>query len=479
MTTELKKGLTFDDVLIEPRRSRVRSRKEVETRTQFSRRIDLNIPIVSANMETVTEADMAIAVARDGGIGVIHRFMPIPEEVEQVSRVKRSENLVIEHPYTISPQQRLAEAREMMEARGVTSLLVTTEAGNLAGILTHRDILFVEEDSRLISDLMTPADKVVTAHTGVTVAEAKKLFLEHKVEKFPIVDDKGRLLGLITIADIIKRTRYPMSTKDAKGRLRVAAAVGVRGDYLERAQALADSGVDALVLDVAHGHSDQAIDAAEQLRKKLGDIELVVGNVATARAIRDLIELDVDAIKVGIGPGSICVTRIVTGSGVPQFSAVQECSREAKKRGVPIIADGGVRSSGDLTKAIAAGASSAMLGSMLAGTEESPGVMVMRGGLRHKVCWGSASFRAQWAGQGGTRQDPEEAAEVVPEGVEAVVPYKGLVSEVIHQLVGGLRSGISYAGGRNIKELQQNASFIQVTPAGLKEGQTHDVDLIK
>ncbi len=475
MTTELKKGLTFDDVLIEPRRSRVRSRKEVETRTQFSRHIDLNIPIVSANMETVTEADMAIAVARDGGIGVIHRFMPIPEEVEQVSRVKRSENLVIEHPYTISPQQRLAEAREMMEARGVTSLLVTTEAGNLAGILTHRDILFVEEDSRLISDLMTPADKVVTAHTGVTVAEAKKLFLEHKVEKFPIVDDKGRLLGLITIADIIKRTRYPMSTKDAKGRLRVAAAVGVRGDYLERAQALADSGVDALVLDVAHGHSDQAIDAAEQLRKKLGDIELV----ATARAIRDLIELDVDAIKVGIGPGSICVTRIVTGSGVPQFSAVQECSREAKKRGVPIIADGGVRSSGDLTKAIAAGASSAMLGSMLAGTEESPGVMVMRGGLRHKVCWGSASFRAQWAGQGGTRQDPEEAAEVVPEGVEAVVPYKGLVSEVIHQLVGGLRSGISYAGGRNIKELQQNASFIQVTPAGLKEGQTHDVDLIK
>ena len=479
MTTELKQGLTFDDVLIEPRRSRVRSRKEVDTSSQFSRHINLNIPIVSANMETVTEAEMAIAVARHGGLGVIHRFMTIEEEMEQVSRVKRSENLVIEHPYTISPRRSLGEARQLMENRGITSLLVTTEDGSLAGILTHRDILFLEEDSQLVSELMTPAAKLITAPVGVTLEEAKQLFLKHKVEKFPIVDGKGRLLGLITIADILKRTRYPLSTKDAKGRLRVAAAVGVRGDYLDRADALAASGVDALVVDVAHGHSDQAIGAAQQIRKKLGDIELVVGNVATARAVRDLVELDVDAIKVGIGPGSICVTRVVTGSGVPQFSAIQECAREAKKHGVPIIADGGIRSSGDLTKAIAAGAGSAMLGSMLAGTEESPGVMVIRGGLRHKVCWGSASFRAQWVGQRSPAQDPEEAAEVVPEGVEAVVPYKGLVSEVLQQLVGGLRSGISYAGGTNIKELQENASFIQITQAGLNESQTHDVELIK
>jgi IMP dehydrogenase len=262
MTSEPKQGLTFDDVLIEPRRSRVRSRKEVDTSTQFSRHIDLNIPVVSANMETVTEAEMAIAVARDGGIGVIHRFMSIEEEIEQVSRVKRSENLVIEQPYTIAPGRRLREAREIMENRGVTSLLVTTEDGNLAGILTHRDILFVEDDSHLVSDLMTPGPKLVTAHPGVTLEEAKKLFLKHKVEKFPIVDDNGRLLGLITIADILKRTRYPLSTKDAKGRLRVAAAVGVRGDFLERAEALDGSGVDALVVDVAHGHSDQAIGAA-------------------------------------------------------------------------------------------------------------------------------------------------------------------------------------------------------------------------
>jgi len=479
MTTELKQGLTFDDVLIEPRRSRVRSRKEVDTSSQFSRHINLNIPIASANMETVTEAEMAIAVARHGGLGVIHRFMTIEEEMEQVSRVKRSENLVIENPYTISPRRSLGEARQLMENRGITSLLVTTEDGSLAGILTHRDILFLEEDSQLVSELMTQAAKLITAPVGVTLEEAKQLFLKHKVEKFPIVDGKGRLLGLITIADILKRTRYPLSTKDAKGRLRVAAAVGVRGDYLDRADALAASGVDALVVDVAHGHSDQAIGAAQQIRNKLGDIELVVGNVATARAVRDLVELDVDAIKVGIGPGSICVTRVVTGSGVPQFSAIQECAREAKKHGVPIIADGGIRSSGDLTKAIAAGAGSAMLGNMLAGTEESPGVMVIRGGLRHKVCWGSASFRAQWAGQRSSAQDPEEAAEVVPEGVEAVVPYKGLVSEVLQQLVGGLRSGISYAGGTNIKELQENASFIQITQAGLKESQTHDVELIK
>jgi IMP dehydrogenase len=299
------------------------------------------------------------------------------------------------------------------------------------------------------------------------------------VEKFPIVDESGRLLGLITIADILKRSRYPLATKDEKGRLRVAAAVGIRGDFLERAEALAEAGVDAIVVDVAHGHSDHAIAASTAVRKRLGKVDLVVGNVATARAVRELVDLDVDAIKVGIGPGSICITRLVTGSGVPQLSAVMECSQEAARNDIPIIADGGVRNSGDITKALAAGASNVMLGSLLAGTEESPGVIVIRGGLRHKVCWGSASLWAQWDARTSNGQDPEEVAEVVPEGVEAVVPYKGLVSEVLNHLVGGLRSGISYGGATNISELQANVDFIQVTPAALSESHTHDVDLVR
>jgi IMP dehydrogenase len=284
---------------------------------------------------------------------------------------------------------------------------------------------------------------------------------------------------LITIADILKRSRYPLATKDEKGRLRVAAAIGVRGDYLERAAALADAGADALVVDVAHGHSDHAIDAAKEIRKRVDGTELVVGNVATTQAARELLELDVDAIKVGIGPGSICITRLVTGSGVPQLSAVMDCSQESRKKDVPIIADGGVRNSGDITKALAAGASTVMLGSLLAGTEESPGMIVIRGGLRHKVCWGSASLMAQWDARTSTGQDLEEVSEVVPEGVEAVVPYKGLVTEVLNHLVGGLRSGISYAGARNIEELQANTCFIRITSAGLKESHTHDVELVR
>jgi IMP dehydrogenase len=479
MVNEPKEGLTFDDVLIEPRRSRVSSRRDVDTSTQFSRHISLQIPIASANMSTVTEADMAIAMAREGGIGVVHRFMSIEDEVEEVARVKRSENIIIEQPYTIEPDKKLSDARRLMQEGNITSLLVASEEGELFGILTHRDVLFVEEQSRLVSELMTPAEKVVTVSPGVTPKEAKRLFREHKVEKFPIVDANGRLAGLITIADILKRSRYPLATKDEKGRLRVAAAVGVRGDYLERAKALIEAGVDAIVVDVAHGHSDHAIEASSAIRKRHGDTELVVGNVATARAVRELVELDVDAIKVGIGPGSICITRLVTGSGVPQLSAVMECSREANEKGVPIIADGGIRTSGDITKALAAGASTVMLGSLLAGTEESPGVIVIRGGLRHKICWGSASLWAQWDARSSNGQDPEEVAEVVPEGVEAVVPYKGLVSEVLNHLVGGLRSGISYGGARNITELQKNVTFIKITHAGLSESHTHDVDPVR
>ncbi len=479
MVKELKIGLTFDDVLIEPRRSRVGSRKDIDASTRFSRHISLQIPIVSANMSTVTEAEMAIAMAREGGIGVIHRFMPIRDEVEQVSRVKRSENLIIEQPTTVRPEESLSEAQAIMSSRGITSLLVVSEEGHLLGILTHRDILFVEEDSRAVSELMTPGPELITVNPGVTMEEAKRLFREHKVEKFPIVDNSGRLVGLITIADILKRSRYPLATKDEKGRLRVAASVGVRGDYLERATALVEAEADALVVDVAHGHSDLAIEAAEEIRKRLGGIELVVGNVGTVAAVRELMDLDVDAIKVGIGPGSICITRRVTGSGVPQLSAVMDCSQEARKNAVPIIADGGIRNSGDITKALAAGASNVMLGSLLAGTEESPGMIVIRGGLRHKVCWGSASLWAQWGARASTGEDPEEIAEVVPEGVEAVVPYKGLLTEVLHHLIGGLRSGISYAGAKNIEDLQANTCFIQITAAGLNESHTHDVEVVR
>jgi IMP dehydrogenase len=373
----------------------------------------------------------------------------------------------------------LNDALKMMKEGDITSLLVVSKEGNLLGILTHRDILFVANESRLVSGLMTPSEKLVTVSPGVTPEEAKRLFRTHKVEKFPIVDESGRLVGLITIADILKRSRYPLATKDEKGRLRVAAAVGVRGDFLERAEALVEAGVDAIVVDVAHGHSDHAIEASTALRKRLVNVDLVVGNIATAEAVRELVELDVDAIKVGIGPGSICITRLVTGSGVPQLSAVMECSQQAAKADVPIIADGGVRTSGDITKALAAGASNVMLGSLLAGTEESPGVIVIRGGLRHKVCWGSASLWAQWDARTSNGQEPEEVAEVVPEGVEAVVPYKGLVSEVLNHLIGGLRSGISYGGATNIPELQANVAFIQITPAGLSESHTHDVDPVR
>ncbi len=473
-------GLTFDDVLLVPRRSAVRSRSDVSTATRFSRHIELHIPIVSANMDTVTEWEMAVAMARAGGIGVIHRFMTPERQAEQVRRVKRAESHVVERPYTLSPEATVADARRMMEEHDVGGLVVVDGENRPLGIITRRDLQFVFDGEELVTAWMTPRERLVTAPAGTTLEEARRILHEHRIEKLPLVDDDGRLVGLITAKDIVQLLQHPQATKDHKGRLRVGAAVGVRPGFLERAAMLLEAGADVIVVDIAHGHSDNAIDAVRALRREFGDIELVAGNVATAEGTRDLIEAGVDAVKVGVGPGSICITRIVTGFGVPQLSAIAECAAVAREYDVPIIADGGIRNSGDLVKALAAGASSVMLGSLLAGTRESPGVIIMRNGRRYKVSRGMASLGAVMSRPDRQPEDDEDPAwtRVVAEGVEAAVPYRGSVNDVLDQLVGGLRSGLSYGGAMTIEELQANAEFIPITWAGLQESKPHDVEVL-
>jgi IMP dehydrogenase len=475
-----RQGLTYDDVLLLPRYSTIRSRRDVDTSTRLTKRISLRMPIVSANMDTVTEAEMAIAMARHGGIGIIHRFNTVEQQVSQVKAVKRSESFVIENPFTISPDATVGDARELLDQHHITGLPVVDAANKLLGLLSGRDILFVNDDSRRVRDCMTPGEKLVTASVGTTITQAEGILERYKVEKLPLVDDSGTLAGLITLRDILKRTLHPESSKDQKGRLLVGAAIGVVGDFLERAQELLNAGCDVLVVDIAHGHSENAIHAVCELRKRLGDIDLIAGNVATAAGTRDLIEAGVDAVKVGVGPGSICITRVVTGVGVPQLTAVMDSVDEADKYGVPIIADGGVRASGDVSKAIAAGASTVMCGNTLAGTRESPGVVVVRNGRRFKASRGMASATATlerrrreksgWEGE-------TDLSDVVPEGVEGMVPFKGDVAEVLVQLVGGLRSGMSYLGARTLAEFRDNAEFIQITGASLRESEPHDIEL--
>ncbi|MBV8086502.1 MAG: IMP dehydrogenase [Chloroflexi bacterium] len=474
-------ALTYDDVLLVPRRSRISSRRDVSTCAQFSRRIELATPIVSANMDTVTEGEMAIAMARLGGIGVVHRFMSVAQEVAEVRKVKRSESTFIENPYALRPSNTVGDALKLMDEQGITGILVTDNGGRLEGILTARDLRFRDDLHVRISEVMTPKQRLITAPVGTTVEQARNIFAQHKVEKLPLVDAEGRLKGLVTSKDIFKRVAFPDASKDAKGRLRVAAAVGVVGDYLERAQELNAAGADALVIDIAHGHSENALRALKQLRTKLGDeAELVAGNVATGEGVRDLAEAGADAVKVGVGPGSICITRIVAGVGVPQLTAVFECAEAADKAGVPIIADGGIQASGDITKALAAGANTVMLGNLLAGTRESPGITINRDGRKYKVTRGMASLEAavqrqhrESMGQG----LGEDLDSLVPEGVEAMVPFRGEVSEVVTQLVGGLRSGMSYSDARNLTELRQNAQFIRMTEAGRRESTFHGVEL--
>lgn len=476
---DFKEGLTFDDVLLVPKRSPIVSRSQTDLRTRLSHNINLNIPLISANMDTVTESQMAIAVAREGGIGIIHRFMTIEDHVDQILKVKRSESVVIEQPYTVKPDMTLADMHRLMADYGVSGLLVE-DGGKLAGIITRRDIMFEKNSKRRVADLMTK--DVITAKAGTTIEQAKEILHKHRIEKLPLIDGKGRIAGLITGKDILKMDEYPHAAKDKKGRLLVGGAVGVKGDYLERTEALLEAGADTIVVDIAHGHSDNAINTVRMIKKAFPSCDLIAGNVATGEGARDLIKAGVDAVKVGVGSGSICITRVVTGSGVPQLTAVIDAVKAAKEYDIPVISDGGIRTSGDLTKALAAGASSVMVGSMFGGTDESPGKTLVKNGKKFKMYRGMASYMAslgrKYREEGPQVVDSDDLNDYVPEGVEAMVPYKGSVVEIVRQLAGGLRSGLSYCGAKTIGEMQKNAEFVRITGAGFIESQPHDVDVM-
>ena len=470
-----KLGLTFDDVLLLPRKSDVLPR-EVDVSTWLTRNIRLNIPIVSAGMDTVTDSRMAIAMAREGGIGVIHKNMSIEKQALEVDRVKRSEHGIITDPFSLHPESKIYEALRLMETYHISGVPVTVE-GKLVGIITNRDLRFESDYNRPIGEVMTK-DNLITAPVGTTLEQAKAILQKYKIEKLPIVDEDFNLKGLITIKDIEKARQYPNSAKDHKGRLRVAAAVGVTPDTLERVEVLKKAGVDAIVIDSAHGHSRGVIETLKAIKRRFPELEVIAGNVATAEGTRDLILAGADAVKVGIGPGSICTTRVVAGIGVPQITAVFDCAREAAKENIPIIADGGIKYSGDITKALAAGASTVMLGNLLAGTEESPGEIEIFQGRSFKVYRGMGSLAAMREG-GADRYCQEGLSKLVPEGIEGRVPYKGPVSETIFQLVGGLKAGMGYCGVRNLEELRTQTQFIRITNAGLRESHPHDVQITK
>jgi IMP dehydrogenase len=472
----IPEGLTFDDVLLRPARSSVLP-NEVDTRTQFTRNIALNIPVVSAAMDTVTESRLAIALAQQGGIGIIHRTMPIERQASEIDKVKRSESGMIVDPVTVRPDSLVAEALEIMRHYKISGVPVTSADGKLVGILTNRDLRFVPRTDVFVSDVMT-RENLITVAVGTTLEEAERILHQHRVEKLLIVDEAFNLKGLITVKDIQKKINYPNAAKDAQGRLRVGAAVGVTGDYFERAQELVNAQVDALVVDTAHGHSQRVLDSARRLREAFPDVDLVAGNVATFEGACDLAQLGLDGIKVGIGPGSICTTRVVTGAGVPQITAIAECARAARSAGIPLIADGGVKFSGDVTKAVAAGASTIMIGSLFAGTEESPGETILYQGRSFKSYRGMGSIGAMTAGSDRYSQE-REVSKMVAEGIEGRVPYKGSLADMVTQLVGGLRSGMGYCGCQTIQELQGRARFVRITSAGLRESHVHDVIITK
>lgn len=476
-------ALTYDDVLLVPCRSDITSRRDVDTCTRLTRDIRLNVPIVAANMDTVTEARMARAMAREGGIGVIHRFMPIEQEADEVQRVKRPEETAGgRRLHTIAPGRTIGEAITLMGRHNVNSLLVVDEPERLLGIVTSRDVLFAEDPSRAVAQIMTGGEQLVTAPVGTRLEEARRILHERRLEKLPLVDSTGHLRGLITARDVLRVSEHPKAARDGQGRLLVGAAIGAVGDYLERAEALVGAEVDVLVVDIAHGHSEHALKATRQVKDAFPHVQLIAGNVATAEGTRDLAEAGADAIKVGVGPGAACSTRIVAGVGVPQLTALFDCVAAAAEQDLPIIADGGVRNSGDLTKALAAGAETVMIGSLLAGTEESPGRTVLRNGGRFKVYRGMASLGAAEARrQRETSEDvlDELAAAVVPEGVEAVIQYRGSVADVVYQQVGGLRSGMSYLNARKLNDLRRNARFVRMTDAGRSESQPHDLTFVE
>lgn len=478
------KGLTFDDVLLVPRRSSITSRGDVDTSTRLTESIQIKIPILSANMDTVTEAKMAIAMARLGGIGILHRFMTIEQQVREVKAVKRAQGFIIEHPYNVEPDASVEQARALMDRHKVGALIVVDGTGKLIGLVSQRDLMLAPASMENIRQAMTPRERLITVKPDVSVEQARELLYKHRIEKLPVLGDDDNLVGLITSHDLIKLDQSPNVTTDSKGRLRVGAAIGVTARERERAAVLLEAGADVLVLDIAHGHADHCISMVKNLRAEFPKVQIIAGNVASREGARELSEAGADAIKVGIGPGSICTTRIVTGFGVPQLTAILDSAAGVRDSGrdIPLIADGGIRTPGDLVKAIAAGAEAVMIGSLFAGCDEAPGSPVLRDGKKVKVVRGMASLgatmdrRLSERGEDESAEDQEDWSKVVPEGVEAVVPYRGNVEEILHQLVGGLRSGLSYGGAHNIRELQANAEFIEISAAGVRESNSHDVD---
>jgi len=476
----IREGLTFDDVLLVPKFSDIVSRSQTDLTTQLSRNISINIPIISANMDTVTESTMAVTIAREGGIGIIHRFLTIQEEVDEIHKVKRAGSVIIENPYLINPEQTIQDAFKIMNEKQVSGLLVTDSSSKLIGILTERDVLFEPVDcSKLVKDLMTK--DVISAKSGIDFQQAKEILKNNRIEKLPLTDEHNQIKGLITSQDISNLEKYPNASKDEKGRPLVGAAVGVKGDFMQRTEALLDAGVDVIVVDIAHGHSENAINTVKNIKKAFPNCELIAGNVATAHGTEDLIKAGVDAVKVGVGSGSICITRVITGSGVPQLTAVLDCAKIGNEHNVPIISDGGTRTSGDATKALAAGAHSVMIGGILGGTDESPGSTISKNGKRFKIYRGMASLGASLgrkskdSGNAGLTDDLND---YVAEGVEGMVPYRGSVTDIITQITGGIRSGLSYCGAHNIQQMQKNAEFIKISRAGFAESQPHDVDVM-
>jgi IMP dehydrogenase len=472
----IREGFTFDDVLLVPQKTKV-APNEIDVTTQLTRRIRLNIPIMSAAMDTVTESSLAIAIAREGGMGVIHKNMPIEKQAENVDKVKRSEHGVITDPFSLSPDSKVSDAEELMARYRISGVPIIKQDGTLIGIITNRDMRFETDYTRSVSEVMTSKD-LVTASIGTTLNEAQKLLSKYKIEKLPLVDDNGKLMGLITIKDIEKSIQYPMSAKDDNGRLLVGAAVGTGKDTLERVAALVRAKVDVLCVDTAHGQSINVIRMVEQIKNQHPDVEVIAGNVATKTGVKDLVAAGADCVKIGIGPGSICTTRVIAGIGVPQLTAVMDCAEEAGKNGVNVIADGGIKYSGDITKAIAGGAAAVMIGSLFAGTKESPGEMEIFQGRSFKVYRGMGSLSAMQKGSA-DRYFQEDNAKLVPEGVEGRVPFKGALADTTYQMVGGLKSGMGYCGAANIAELQKKAEFIKITGAGLQESHPHDINITK
>ncbi len=471
-----KEGLTFDDVLLIPAKSEVLPR-DVSIKTKLSENLQLNMPIISAGMDTVTEAKMAIAMAREGGLGIIHKNMSIEEQAEHVDRVKRSESGVITNPFYLTPDRQVFDAEHLMAKYRISGVPIVDEHQKLVGILTNRDLKFMKDYSIKIDEVMTK-ENLITAPVGTTLKEAEKILQQHKVEKLPLVDDDGVLKGLITIKDIEKVIEFPNSAKDSQGRLVVGAAIGVSADADKRIAALVEAGVDAIVIDTAHGHSKGVIEKVRSVREAYPDLTIIAGNVATAEATRDLIEAGASVVKVGIGPGSICTTRVVAGIGVPQITAIFDCAKEASKYGVPIIADGGIKYSGDIVKALAAGGHAVMLGSLLAGVSESPGEREIYQGRQFKVYRGMGSLGAMEKGSK-DRYFQENEQKLVPEGIEGRIPYKGPLSDTIHQLLGGVRAGMGYCGTPTLEDLRENGRFIRISGAGLRESHPHDVQITK